>query len=294
VLLAALTAACVYVISEREIRRQYTHVPLKDFAVPHDAESIAKGEHLARIYGCFNSCHGKRMEGMKLFDEPGIARIIAPNLTRIIPEYSDAELERVIRRGVKRDGTSTWLMPSPMFSHMSDEDLANVIAFVRRAPVLDGPMREVSIGALGRIGIVTGKFKPLASTIDPDLRHAAKTDRSDPLKLGQYLVMTACTECHGQNLKGDDFLKAPDLAVTAGYSDAAFRRLMKTGIAIGGRKLGLMTEMGETRFPELTEQELEAVQMFLGTTYGNAALASEAAAAKPTAAQVSEPPADRS
>jgi cytochrome c553 len=273
VAVVVLAAFCVYVLSEREIRRQYSDVPLTNIVVPHDAESIAKGRRLATIYGCFNSCHGDRMQGLKLFDEPGIARINAPNLTRVVREYTDAELERLLRHGVKRDGTSTWLMPSPMFAHLSDEDLGNVIAFVRSSPVLDGPMRDVSIRALGRIGVVTGRFKPLASTIAPGEHHAARTDRSDPMAFGRYVVMTTCTECHGQNLEGGGFFNAPGLIVTAGYSEAAFRHLMKTGIALGDRKLGLMREVSETRFANFTEQELQAVQTYLGTTFGNPELA---------------------
>jgi cytochrome c553 len=290
---AVVGAIAVYVLSEREVHRQYGDVRLTNITVPHDAGSIAKGKQLATIYGCFNSCHGDRMQGMKLYDKPRIARINAPNLTRVVREYTDPELERLIRHGVKRDGTSTWLMPSPMFAHMSDEDLGNVIAFVRSAPLLDGPMREVTMRSLGRIGIVTGKFKPHASTIDPNRKHAATTDRSDPLAFGKYVVMNTCSECHGQDLNGDAFLKAPGLAVTAGYSNEAFRRLMSTGIAVGGRKLGLMTEVGMTRFPSFTEEELEAMQMYLGVTYGNVALARDATDSKPTAEQMRASPADR-
>jgi cytochrome c553 len=283
VVLAGLAAGAVYALSEREIRHQYADVPLARIAVPHDAGAIAKGKRLATLYGCFNSCHGERMQGLKLYDEPGIARINAPNLTRVVPEYTDAQLERLIRHGVKRDGTSTWIMPSPMFSHMSDEDLANVIAFLRSSPVLDGPMREVTLGYLGRIGIVAGKFKPLASTIARGERHPATADRSDPMTFGRYVVMTTCTECHGQKLQGDDFVKAPSLVVTAGYSESAFRHLMKTGIGLGDRKLGLMTEVSETRFANFTEEELRAVQTYLGTAFGNVTLAGTAAPSKPTA-----------
>jgi cytochrome c553 len=295
VVLAALAATAVYGVSEREIRRQYTDVPLlASVVVPHDAESIAKGKRLATIYGCFNSCHGDRMQGLKLYDEPGIARINAPNLTRVVPEYTDAQLERLIRHGVKRDGTSTWIMPSPMFSHMSDEDLGNVIAFLRSSPVLDGPMREVSIRYLGRIGVVAGKFKPLASTIERGEHHPARADHSDPMTFGRYLVMNTCTECHGQKLQGDDFVKAPSLIVTAGYSARAFRHLMKMGIGIGGRTLGLMTEVSETRFANFTEDELRAVQTYLGVTFGNVELARAASEEKPTAARVENVADDRS
>jgi mono/diheme cytochrome c family protein len=164
-------------------------------------------------------------------------------------------------------------MPSPMFSHMSDEDLGNVIAFLRSSPVLDGPMREVTLRYVGRIGVVAGKFKPLASTIARGEHHPATADHADAMTFGQYVVMTTCTECHGQNLQGDDFLKAPSLIVSAGYSRDAFRHLMKTGLGLGDRKLGLMTEVSGTRFANFTEEELQAVQTYLGAKFGNVALA---------------------
>jgi mono/diheme cytochrome c family protein len=286
VALVVVTAITVYLLSEHEVKRLYTEVQLRDIPVPTDADSILKGKRLATIYGCFNSCHGDRMQGLKLYDEPGIARINAPNLTRVVREYSNAELERLIRHGVKRDGTSTWIMPSQMFQHLTDEDLGKVIAFVRSVPEVEGFDRELTLGPLGRIGIVTGKFKPLASTIDPSQVHASLTDRSDPMAFGKYMVMTTCTECHGQKLQGDAFLKSPPLAVLAGYSDESFRRLMKTGIAIGGRKLGLMTEAGETRFPSLTDEELEAMRVYLRSLYGETALARTHSDVKPTVSRV--------
>jgi cytochrome c553 len=295
VAVAIFLAIGVYLISERAIRHLHEVPFLDTFVVRYDADAVAQGKHLATIYGCFNSCHGDRMQGARLLDEPALGRFNAPNLTKVLPEYTDVELERLIRRGVKRDGTTTWAMPSLMFSRLSDEDLANIIAFVRTVPTLEGPMREMTFGPLARLGIATGKFKPHASTIEPGLAHTAKTNRSDPIVFGEYLVMTTCTECHGQNLQGDDFMKAPGLTVMSGYSDEAFRRLMKTGIAVGGRKLGLMTEMGVTRFPSLTDEELDAMSAFLKRKYGGGtSLAAEAPNAESTAVHVDATPEDRS
>jgi mono/diheme cytochrome c family protein len=243
------------------------------------------------VYGCLN-CHGDRLQGLKIHDEPAFARIVAPNLTRAVREYSDAELERVIRRGVRRTGISNWVMPSAMYSRMSDEDLRNVIAFLRSSSsVQDGPAADITMGPLGRIGIVTGKFKPVVSQIPPGLRPAVTTVRGDPLAFGEYLVKTACSECHGQDLKGDEFLKAPALTVLAGYSDEAFRHLMKTGRGLGDRKLGLMTQAGAARFPHLTDDELEAMSLFLKQQFGGLAKAGESSA---TAARTERRGPDRS
>ena len=82
----ALAAGAVYLLAEWTIQRQYDDVPLSAFAVPADAAAITRGQRLATVYGCNNSCHGKHMEGSELYDEPGIAKINAPNLTRVRAE----------------------------------------------------------------------------------------------------------------------------------------------------------------------------------------------------------------
>jgi mono/diheme cytochrome c family protein len=251
----------VFVASQRVVARTYD-APLTDFNAPSDQASVRKGARLATIYGC-NNCHGSAMTGTVLYDEPGIARITAPNLTAVVKEYTDAELERLVRRGVKRDGTSTWIMPAPMFSHLTDEDLGAIMAYVRSVPQSSaGVGRETTIRPLGRIGIVTGQFKPLATTI-PHSPASINPDQANPLVLGKYLVMTACTECHGANLEGSAVVKAPNLLVSAAYSDDDFFRLMRTGQGLGDRKLGLMAEVGAARFASFTDGEVQAIRAYL-------------------------------
>lgn len=61
--------------------------------------------------------------------------MVAPDLGRVAARYSVEELERAIRRGVRRDGTSVLrLMPSEMLSTLSDDDLGMIIAWMRAQP----------------------------------------------------------------------------------------------------------------------------------------------------------------
>lgn len=258
-LIVLCAATYVYVGSERIVARTYD-VPLQQFHAPRDAAAVETGRRLATIYGC-NNCHAAQLNGTVLWDKPGIARITAPNVSRIALEYSDAELERLIRRGVKRDGTSTWIMPAQMFSHLTDEDLGNIIAWVRSMPAVDGIPREMTLRPLGRIGLVLNEFKPVAAQVDT--RAPASVDRADPLSHGRYLVMSACTECHGANLQGLEIVQAPGLIIAAAYSQEEFKRLMRTGVGKGGRKLGLMAEVGQMRFSSFTDEEVDAVRTYL-------------------------------
>jgi mono/diheme cytochrome c family protein len=259
--LALGATAYLFIASQRVMARTYD-VPVSSFDAPSDSASVRRGKRLATIYGC-NNCHGPTMQGTVLYDEPGIARISAPNLTSVVKEYTDGELERVIRHGVKRDGRTTWIMPSPMFNYLTDDDLGAIIAYVRSVPEARGGVgRETTIKTLGRIGIVTGQFRPHAADIDQQARPVAP-DTSDPLSHGRYLVMTACTECHGVNLRGTDIVKAPNLLVSAAYSDEAFAKLMRTGVGLTDRDLGLMREVGQVRFSQFTDTEVRAIRTYL-------------------------------
>jgi cytochrome c553 len=79
------------------------------------------------------------------------------------------------------------------------------------------------------------------------------------------MVMTACTECHGQKLEGRTIgaFKTPSLAIAAAYSANDFSTLMRTGVGLGGRNLGLMTEMGQIRFVNFSDQEVRAIRSYL-------------------------------
>ena len=258
--LAVLAALGVYVISELEIRRTYD-VPLRSISPRTDSASLAEGERLARIRGCFGGCHGTGLEGRVFFDEPGVATIWAPNLTQMVREYSDPELERVIRHGVRRNGRSVFAMPSEMFAGLADDDLASIIGFLRSQPVIDNDHSGFSVGPVGRIGLVAGQFNPVAPTIQamPPERAPRETETD----WGQYLVRTVCTECHGVDLRGDPSGKPPNLRIAAAYSEADWFRLMRQGRGLGDRELGLMGRVALSRFKYLTDAEVHAIRAYL-------------------------------
>ncbi len=250
----------VYGMSEFQLRKSW-NVPVGAFTLDGWEVDLAEGERLARIGGCFGGCHGDELGGRVFFDEPRVARVVAPDLTRIAREYSDAELERVIRKGVRRDGRSVFAMPSPMYAAMADEDLAQVIAFIRSRPALDGPATEIRLGPLGRVGVAVGEFPPLAGHIretPPRL-----VPRDDPEAWGQYLALTACSECHGHDLRGDPAGGTPGLQVAAAYPEADWMRLLREGRGLGDRELGLMSAVARSRFLHLTDSEVEILRGYL-------------------------------
>ena len=264
VILALGAVAVIYIASERMVRKTYD-LPLSSIALPTDSFALAEGQRLATVRGCYNGCHGERLDGGVLIDRPLLARLVAPNLTRVVAQYTDAELERVIRHGVRREGKSTLGMPSSMFYHLSDEDLGAIIAFLRSAPVTEGPSTEIRLGPLARLGLVLGKYNPQAQIIDHDAPRLAVPDTSDHITFGKYLALTLCSECHGLDLRGNPDGSSPNLVIAASYSEEGFTRLMRTGKASGNRELRLMSDVARGRFSHLTGGEIKALHAYLNT-----------------------------
>ena len=227
-----------------------------------DRGAAERGHHIARIAGCLH-CHGEQLQGTYFFDDPKIARINAPNLSQLRDEFTDAQLERIIRHGIKRDGTTAWIMPAEMFQNLSDSDLSDLIAYVRSVPAQPGPMRETRFHLLGRVGIVAGKFKPVVAKVAAAPQRPAGVPVSDLGRRGEYLVRTSCTECHGTRLEGWDFLNAPPMAIAAAYSETQLRDLLHSGVLIGNRPPGMMSEASKARFSGFDADEIKAIYTYL-------------------------------
>jgi len=264
VALAVIAYATVYVLSERILRRVY-EVPAVAISIPADPASIVEGRRLATLRGCVGGCHGKEVEGAVMFDQPMIARIVTPNLTASVRKYSDSELVGIIRNGVRPGGQSMMVMPAEEFVLLTDEDLGRIIAFLKSLPAVEGPGPSVSPGPLGRMGIATGQFKPVAELIAETVPPAEATNEEG--KHGRYLARTTCSGCHGTSLRGasnPDF-SAPSLQIVAAYSPEEFARLMRAGVALGGRNLKTMSPWARDHLSLLTDSEIAALYGYLHT-----------------------------
>ena len=258
---SVLLGAIVYLLSERLLRRTYTE-PAVDIPVPSDSASVREGHRLAMVRGCSGGCHGMGIEGGVFVDDPLLARLVAPNLTAAVRRYSNADLVRIIRRGVRPDGSSVIGMPSEMFSMLTDEDLGKILAYLRNVPPVGGLPPERRLGPIARVAFVAGKFRPAAELVRKTaLQSGTYPEAGDSTASGAYLARTSCTECHGLDLRGGD--RAPDLRIAAGYSFEAFTDLMREGRALGNRELPLMSQVSRERFRHFTDQELRRLYTYL-------------------------------
>ena len=263
--LSCIAVAYVFFASERALNREHEKITESFAPAPIDTAArnieIAEGRRLARVVGCTH-CHGESLTGAPI-DVPPFARFVAPNVTTIAPDYSDAELATLIRRGIRRDGKGTLFMPSDMLVHLTDADLARIIAYVRTIPRAAGITEKTEVRPLGRLIVAMGEFQT-----GPDAAAAFKSadvvvDPADPVSRGRYLVMNACSECHGQDLAGREAAHSPSLSIAKSYSEADFAKLMREGVALGGRKTELMSTTAVARFSVLSPDEVSDMYEFL-------------------------------
>ena len=152
-------------------------------------------------------------------------------------------------------------MPSSMFYHLSDHDVGAIIAFLKSMPPVESDLPTTSIRLMARLGLALGQYQIQADLIDHEADRIPPTANGGPN--GRYLAYTACTECHGQTLKGGDFNAAPALVIVGAYSLDQFTRLMQTGMPLDGRDLSLMAAVARSRFSHFSEQEIEALHGYL-------------------------------
>ena len=225
------------------------------------ATRLAHGERLARLLGCIN-CHGERLQGSNASaDDPDFGDMNAPNLSLLLPVYSDAELDKAIRRGIPRDGRTMWFMASEGFQRLGDDDLAAMIAYLRTFSPTGPRMPPLRFGPGFRRAQQTGEMKPAKILVDRFAREAP-VDLGSEHRYGRWLAQIVCSECHNARLDGyPEF--TPDLDMAANYTPEQLDRLISTGQGVDGRDLEMMADTARSRLRLLTPRERKALIAYL-------------------------------
>ena len=259
---ASLGLGLLYGVSEWRMRRHHDAplLPLRPAAPP---DAVA-GLHMAKVVGCWAGCHGPTGEG-GTEAIAGIRRITAPTLTEVVPQYSDEELARLVRYGVKRDGRSAVGMHASVLWPLGDQDLADIFAHLRRQPPRTAIPRKREISFRGRLGLVTGAWKVSADQVDRNMPRWGELPRATPFERGRYLASVVCAECHGLDFKGFPLEGGPSLAILAIYDAGQFRTLLRTGRPVGGREIPKMSWMPDVGF---SDREIDDLYAFLTRHHG--------------------------
>jgi mono/diheme cytochrome c family protein len=274
---AILAVLGLYTKSRLEFTRRYS-VDVEPVRIPADAASLDRGRHLAEIL-C-EECHGADLGGTPLlFDLGPIGNGGAPNLTTgaggIGSELTDADFVRVLRHGVKPEGTSVFIMPAQDFRNLSDADLGSLIAYIRTVPPVDRPTPEphVRITFMGNVMYGAGVFGHLlrAATIEQSAPPPPAPPAGVTAAYGEYLVnINGCRDCHGKELAGgkpgDPNSPLARNLTPAGHlgdwTEAQFVTTLRTGVTPTG--LHLPPEYMPWNWKgKMTDDELSAVWAYL-------------------------------
>jgi mono/diheme cytochrome c family protein len=233
--------------------------PLTERRFESTPERLARGKYMVEsVTGCVY-CHseldwksrgfpvkaGTEGGGRSWADE-GLPFLVAPNITKD-PEtgggrWTDDMYARAVREGIGHDGRALFpLMPYANFRHMSDEDLASVVVYIKSLPPQHKVLPKSQVPfPVNRL--INGAPLPVTTPV------AAPA----PAKRGEYLVtMGSCFDCHspqddrGQRVPGFAYgggflFENPGGAVASAnitpdptgipyYDEALFLEMMRTG-----------------------------------------------------------------
>ena len=262
VLLLLIFLAWVWFASEGVLGRSHEAAPERlERPTP---EQLADAGRQARILGCV-SCHGEGLRGRLMFDAGPFAKVWTPNLTELAARTSDQQLAQGIRQGIGHDGRALFVMPSPMYSRLSDQEVAALIAWIRGLPRTGEPVSGIQWGPIGRFALAKGDFPSALARVE-EFRIRQPFDLGPDHEPGRRIAATVCSECHGPDLSGGQPTPeqaAPGLSIVGAYDGAQFANLMRTGMPPSGRDLGLMREIARNDTVHLTDEEIVQLYNYL-------------------------------
>jgi mono/diheme cytochrome c family protein len=272
----------VVLIGARQNRK--FDAPYPNIKASKDTSVIARGKYLAMVSHC-EECHNKNdhdtlstknLAGGKAFNL-SVGTIYSSNITAHktygIGKYSDAEIARILRFGVKPDGSAVLnFMP---FQNLSDADLTAIISYIRTEKSMAVKTQKNEFNTLGKIAKAL-----LVKPVGPSEKIEAIVKPDTTAKYGRYLAMNVanCAGCHtvrnatgdftGEILAGGTAMESgnipPNLTPDStgrlfNYNQQLFIERFRMGKIIPN------SEMPWQLFRKMSNQDLIAIYKFLQT-----------------------------
>ena len=193
--------------------------PVPPLTASHDAAAIARGEFLFKkslnCWGCHspdNQGNAPPSGGVK-FDltdlSPALgvyyARNITPDSGTGIGSWTDGEIVRAIREGIRKDGRVLFpIMPVDPLYGLSDTDVLALVSYMRTIPPVKNAVPERMPSLFAKTLMTVGMIGPMKQVTEP----IVAPQRALTREYGEYVTRHAalCAECHTpRNLMDGDF-----------------------------------------------------------------------------------------
>lgn len=276
--LAVLGFAVLGGLYARGLYTYYRHNTLAEVSLPVTSvadmpastrsEMVTRGQHLAQSLCA--ACHTTNGQlplsgGINMSDDVGMPMgdLFAPNITPggRLSEITDADIWRMFRTGVKANGQYP-VMPIAAMSHLSDDDLQAVIAYLRSQPSISQQTLPINPSPLMMLTVGANLFN---LRIDPVTQAVTAPPKAATAEYGNYIVNYAdCRACHGANLDGNvnpPLPSGPNLRVVKGWTAEQFITALRTGVDPGGETID--PPMPWRSYGQMDDVELTAVWAYL-------------------------------
>lgn len=254
--LTFLTGLALYPIGMKKLTQTYPNIAVETVNIPADADAAVRGRHIATVWAC-TKCHGTDLSGTLITNDPIdgsiplMGTVPTSNLTSgeggIAKSYTDADWVRAIRHGVKPDGQVEIMMFD--YSTMSDQDLGDLIAYLKQIPPVDTNYPEIHYGPVIPIAPAIGIFAPVAESIDHNARHQTNPIPGATIEYGKYLS-AICAGCHGNSIT----------RIVGKWDREEFILALNSGVLPDGSQLG--PTMSSKTFREMNDTELAALWLY--------------------------------
>lgn len=237
----------------------------------------ARGRHLVEArYACIE-CHGDDFSGGVMVDDPAIGTLLGPNLTggngSRVSEWTAAQWDQAVRHGILPGGRAS-AMPAEDYQRMSDQELSDIIVYIRSFPAVDNQTAPPSFGPLGTVLFALGEIPLSAGKVDHEAAHPElPPEVANTVEFGKHLA-GVCTGCHRATFEGGpvpggppDWLPASNITPhedgLAGWEYDDFVVAMREMKRPDGSSLGAPMTLMERYTAKMTDTELRALWTYI-------------------------------
>ena len=184
--LILVVGAVLFLMGNARLNKTYT-IASSDITIPTDAASLEYGKHRAETL-C-QGCHGPDLSGVdNWFNAAPLGTIDSANLTAgevgVGKDFKTEDYVRAIRHGIDQQGKPIFMVSVPATAHLSDQDLASIIAYLKTIPPVDHKLKSRHFTPLANILLAGGMLGKLpAETVSHDI-HVTALERGVSVAYG--------------------------------------------------------------------------------------------------------------